>query len=231
MKTAQRHNVPYLHQIRLGHLDGTIETVLYAIFVCIFYPLKFFMVPDTFQSDRWRTYSHKFSILYIPSSNNPALKRNHCVYDLINAFLKETGQALFHHGSYVTEYDKVNAIASNDLFTEALRICWENPTRSYNCGRCPNCTRKDDPIKTVARCDFKTTQYRQSPSLACRLHLYPTGPRIVWMYAFMQKIPILLFCYYPHCSSKIRNGNIIVTGTGADKDYSKFGEYLLLRTL
>lgn len=103
-------------------------------------------------------YSHKFSLLYIPSSNNSGLRRNRCVYDLINAFLKKTGPVLVPHGSDVTEYDKINAIASNDLFTEALRICWENPTRSYNCGRCPNCTRKDDPIKTVARWGFKATQ-------------------------------------------------------------------------
>lgn len=103
-------------------------------------------------------YSHKFSILYIPLSNNSELRRNDCVYDLINAFLKETGPALVPHGSDVTEYDKINAIASNNLFTEALRICWENPTRSYNCGRCPNCTRKDDPIKTVAKWGLKATQ-------------------------------------------------------------------------
>jgi hypothetical protein len=103
-------------------------------------------------------YSHKFSRLYIPSSNHVEMKWSDRVYGLINAFLEKTGPALVPHGSDVTEDDKINAIAASDLFTEALRICWENPTRSYNCGRCPSCTRKDDPIKTVAKWGSKATQ-------------------------------------------------------------------------
>jgi len=34
-----------------------------------------------------------------------------------------------------------------------------------------------------------------------------------------------------HAFSKIRNRNINVAGTAADKDYSKLGEYLPVRTL
>jgi hypothetical protein len=105
-------------------------------------------------------YSHKFSRLYIPSSNNVEKKWSDRVYGLINAFLEKTGPALVPHGSDVTEDDKINAIAANNLFTEALRICWENPTRSYNCGRCPSCTRKDDPIKTVAKWGFNAAKKR-----------------------------------------------------------------------
>ena len=35
----------------------------------------------------------------------------------------------------------------------------------------------------------------------------------------------------PHAFLKIWNDNIKFAGTGADKDYSKFGEYLPVRTL
>ena len=80
------------------------------------------------------------------------------MYDLINTLLKETGPILIPHGLDVDEDKKINALAASDRFTEALRICWENPTRSYNCGRCPNCTRMGDPINTVAKWGFKATQ-------------------------------------------------------------------------
>lgn len=33
------------------------------------------------------------------------------------------------------------ALASDWITLEALRVCWDNPYRSYNCGRCSKCTR------------------------------------------------------------------------------------------
>lgn len=103
-------------------------------------------------------YSQRFSHLYIPSSHNPGSKTNNRMYQLINTFLKENGTTLIPHGSSINEENKIDTIASSDLYTEALRICWENPTRNFNCGRCTNCIRTHDPIKTVRKWRVKESE-------------------------------------------------------------------------
>ena len=44
-------------------------------------------------------------------------------------------------GIGVTKAEKVAAVLSNETVMETLRVCWENPNRAYNCGRCQRCSR------------------------------------------------------------------------------------------
>lgn len=46
-----------------------------------------------------------------------------------------------HHGIEATRGDKVHSIASSPIALKHLRVCWENPGNSYNCGRCEKCLR------------------------------------------------------------------------------------------
>ncbi|MCP4751737.1 MAG: hypothetical protein GY866_12645 [Proteobacteria bacterium] len=96
-------------------------------------------------------HSGTFSRLYLPAHNGFESGKTDRLTEVINTLLKENGTTLIHHGSDVDEAEKIDTIASNDLFIEALRMCWENPTRNYNCGRCRRCTRNDEPQQIVKR--------------------------------------------------------------------------------
>jgi len=45
------------------------------------------------------------------------------------------------HLTAATHKEKVAAMVENEQLVSALRLCWENPDRNFNCGRCPECTR------------------------------------------------------------------------------------------
>ena len=45
------------------------------------------------------------------------------------------------HLAASTHKEKVVAMVKNEELVSALRLCWENPDRNFNCGRCPECTR------------------------------------------------------------------------------------------
>tara|TARA_B100001964_G_scaffold242342_1_gene316872 strand:+ start:5407 stop:6369 length:963 start_codon:yes stop_codon:yes gene_type:complete len=47
-----------------------------------------------------------------------------------------------HDTGQLTLSEKQARMASDRYLMDALRVCWENPRRSYNCGRCKRCTRR-----------------------------------------------------------------------------------------
>jgi hypothetical protein len=76
-------------------------------------------------------HSHANAILFSTKGQNPGLG------DLVgnNRF------RIIKTAMDVTKEEKVDAVLSNETVMETLRVCWENPDRAYNCGRCQRCSR------------------------------------------------------------------------------------------
>jgi len=61
---------------------------------------------------------------------------------LIDSLLPGSRVHVHHHDPDIEHEDKIESLKSNGTILEALRVCWENTNRSYNCGRCKKCTRR-----------------------------------------------------------------------------------------
>jgi hypothetical protein len=61
---------------------------------------------------------------------------------LFESYLPTSRIHLDQDGADVEYHDKLDTLKNNHTILEALRVCWENPDRSYNCGRCKKCTRR-----------------------------------------------------------------------------------------
>ena len=48
---------------------------------------------------------------------------------------------IFHDSVEPKRSDKVQAIATDQVAMEHLKVCWRNPNNEYNCGRCEKCIR------------------------------------------------------------------------------------------
>ena len=60
------------------------------------------------------------------------------------------GQTWFRpHRPDIDRQDMIDKILNTPAVLDTLRVCWENPSRAYNCGRCPTCTRRIDPRTIV----------------------------------------------------------------------------------
>lgn len=62
-----------------------------------------------------------------------------------------------HDGCEATRVEKVSLIAKYDIALQTLRVCWENPNSSYNCGRCEKCLRTMINLKVNNALDQCTT--------------------------------------------------------------------------
>jgi hypothetical protein len=76
-------------------------------------------------------HNHSNAILFSTKWQNPGLG------DLVG----NDRFRIIQTGSDVTKEEKAEAVLSNDRVMETLRVCWENPNRAYNCGRCQRCSR------------------------------------------------------------------------------------------
>ena len=76
-------------------------------------------------------YNHANAILFSRKGQDPELS------DLV----KNNYFRIIQTGIQVTKEEKVEAVVSNETVMETLRVCWENPNRAYNCGRCKRCSR------------------------------------------------------------------------------------------
>ncbi len=53
-------------------------------------------------------------------------------------------------GEGVGRESKIGALVEDDRFLDVVRVCWENPDRSYNCGRCPACSRAASAYQSLS---------------------------------------------------------------------------------
>ena len=96
-------------------------------------------------------FSGRFDDFYFPIVQGTESSFNIGWIDLFDPLFKPQGANIIKHGSKQSIEEKINAIVSNERFMEALRTCWENPYRNYNCGRCATCSRNEDPRRIVKR--------------------------------------------------------------------------------
>jgi len=68
---------------------------------------------------------------------------------LFDSYLPTSRIHLDQDGADVEHLDKLESLKDNHTILEALRVCWENPDRSYNCGRCKKCTRRVSASRLV----------------------------------------------------------------------------------
>jgi len=68
---------------------------------------------------------------------------------LFDSYLPTSRIHLDHDGAEVEHVDKLESLKYNHTILAALRVCWENPDRSYNCGRCKKCTRRVSASRLV----------------------------------------------------------------------------------
>jgi len=84
---------------------------------------------------------------------------------LFDSYLPNSRIHLDHDGALVEHLDKLESLKDNHTILEALRVCWENPDRAYNCGRCRKCTRRVSASRLVellsrdSRLQQKRTSY------------------------------------------------------------------------
>ena len=94
--------------------------------------------------------SGQLHVLYIPHNQAHTILFSHneqdrALRDLVGSHLFKIEQT----GIDVSRKRKVEAVASNETVMETLRICWENPNRAYNCGRCKRCSRTMSDLEIV----------------------------------------------------------------------------------
>lgn len=56
--------------------------------------------------------------------------------------LKAGGLDLCADGEAAGNQEMAETILASQAVLDTLRVCWENPNRAFNCGRCPACTRR-----------------------------------------------------------------------------------------
>jgi hypothetical protein len=86
--------------------------------------------------------SDRLHILYIPYSNANAILFSTKGQDPgLGDLVGNDHFRIIQAGIGVTKEQKIDAVVSNETVMETLRVCWENPNRAYNCGRCQRCSR------------------------------------------------------------------------------------------
>ena len=96
-------------------------------------------------------FNNRIHCLYVPALNGQRGNAGSLIVDLLKPLADKYGTELVEYGAEVNTEEKIAAIAADELFMDALRTCWENPYRNYNCGRCATCSRNEKAQKIVKR--------------------------------------------------------------------------------
>jgi hypothetical protein len=60
-------------------------------------------------------------------------------------------------GGRHSRMDRLRRLAENPVACRSLRVCWENPDRTYNCGRCQKCLMTLIPLEAIGARERVTT--------------------------------------------------------------------------
>lgn len=103
---------------------------------------------------RWGPLGHGAALAAIGHLLYPVLQRiyipaTHTYSDLfpwgshpvLDHFWSSESLEFIHDGCEATRLDKVSLLAKYDVALRSLRVCWQNPNSSYNCGQCEKCLR------------------------------------------------------------------------------------------
>lgn len=64
---------------------------------------------------------------------------------------------LVHDGCELSRSQKIAQIAGKDIVLKSLRVCWQNPQGTYNCGKCEKCLRTMVSLRLAGALDRCTT--------------------------------------------------------------------------
>lgn len=89
------------------------------------------------------------SRLYIPGGMNGDDFSAGEVKSIFEDWPESDSIDLKHHGTGMVRNEKVEILLSNPHVLDTIRVCWENPGRTYNCGRCAACRRTKRPLDVI----------------------------------------------------------------------------------
>jgi hypothetical protein len=100
---------------------------------------------------------NKLRLSYIPSAYSLDQQRlDGSTFELDPLWGTETLQFV-HDGVEAKRVEKVIKISSNKLALQNLRVCYENPNGTYNCGKCDKCIRTMVSLKISGALDKART--------------------------------------------------------------------------
>ncbi len=85
--------------------------------------------------------SQHLNTVIIPSSYSRRQLHPWGSHPELDPLWSSNGVAFEHHELDVDRYGKIRFIGGNETAMKHLRVCWQNPNGSFNCGRCAKCLR------------------------------------------------------------------------------------------
>jgi len=83
----------------------------------------------------------QFGRIYIAASDDYAFLVPLGSHPLVDPLWGTENLEIIHDGCEVNRVQKIEAVISNKIVQNHLRVCWENRNGSYNCGKCGKCLR------------------------------------------------------------------------------------------
>lgn len=117
--------------------------------------------------------------LYVPASNTYANLFPTGSHPILDPLWSTEAMEIVHDGCEANRVEKVARIAKSDTALRWLRVCWENPGSTYNCGRCEKCQRTMINLYLAGaqeRCP--TFDQPIDPARVARFPAWTTGVRI-----------------------------------------------------
>jgi hypothetical protein len=79
--------------------------------------------------------------VYIPSSHYMDFRIKWGSHPFLDPLWSSESLQIVHDGATYNRVEKIIALARDQRALAWLRVCWDNPGDTYNCGRCSKCTR------------------------------------------------------------------------------------------
>jgi len=101
--------------------------------------------------------SPQFSRVYDASTRSYATLIPMGSHPLLDPLWSTEHTEIVHDGCEASRLEKVATVARCDLVLNTLRVCWENPAGTRNCGRCEKCLRTMVDLRIAGALDRCTT--------------------------------------------------------------------------
>ena len=99
----------------------------------------------------------QISTVYIPASHTYADSFPWGSHPLVDPLWSTESLSIIHDGCEARRIDKIARIAESPVALKTLRVCWQNPGSTYNCGKCEKCLRTMVSLLVVGALDKCTT--------------------------------------------------------------------------
>ena len=109
----------------------------------------------------------------VPSSMSYTTLRPWGSHPMVDALLSTDQLQMIHDGAYYTRVDKLRLMKDWDALHELVRVCYETPDATHNCGHCAKCRSTMMILESLGVLQkFKTFPHAHAPShyLSCRFN-------------------------------------------------------------